>query len=133
MMLRVGIQPLTSVHLLLLTLQNEVDANRVKLDEMQGQQDMFDHQMAKAALAASDQQTNFNDQMARAVLAASDQQTSFDCRMATAELAASSKQIGFDHHMAKAKMAAGLAELAYEKLACDNADQKKTAAQVCTV
>ena len=104
--------------------QNTVDAHHQKLNEMQGQQDIFDMQMATVVMAASSQQASFDSQMARAVmdasakqigfdshmakaaLEASDQQASFNDQMARAVMDASDKQAGFDTHMARAVLAA---------------------------
>ena len=73
-----------------------VEANRVKLGELQGQQDVFDRQMAAAVTAASNQRTSFDTLMARSALEAIDMKA------------------------------------AYDRLTSENADQLKTAAQVCT-
>ncbi len=90
---------------------------------MQGQQVFFDKLMAKAALAAAALQASFETQLAKATLAASEQ-------MAKAALAASNQKASFEHQMAKAEQTMGSMKIAHEKLECENADQKKTAAQV---
>ena len=128
--------------------QNTVDAHHQKLGELQGQQDIFDMQMATVVMAASSQQASFDSQMARAVmdasakqigfdshmakaaLEASDQQASFNDQMARAVMDASDKQAGFDTRMAKAALDAVDMKAAFDKLTFENADQKKTAAEV---
>ena len=75
-------------------MQGKADANRLRLAEIEGQQVLFDEQMAEVVLAASVRQAHSDDQMARAELEARGMQT------------------------------------AYNMLACDNAEQKKAAAQV---
>ena len=58
--------------------QNVVEANRVKMDEMQGQQDYFDMKMAQAETAASVKRTSFDSQMARSALEAVDMKAAYD-------------------------------------------------------
>ena len=58
--------------------QNEVEATRIKLGELQGQQDLFDKQMAAAVLSASTQQTSFDTHMARAASDANDMKVAYD-------------------------------------------------------
>ena len=94
-----------------------MDAHRLKLNEMQGQQDSFDKQMASAVLAASSQQASFDTQMARAVKDASAKQAGFDTQMATAVLAASNQQRNLHSHMARA--APSDMKGAYDRLAHD--------------
>ena len=67
------------------------------------------HQQASAAAAAStaaNQKASFGDQMAKATLYAFDQKAQFEGQMAEAKLAAGDMQCAFD------------------KLTCDNTDQK---------
>ena len=67
------------------------------------------HQQASAAAAAStaaNQKASFGDQMAKATLYAFDQKAQFEGQMAEAKLAAGDMQSAFD------------------KLTCDNTDQK---------
>ncbi len=86
---------------------------------MQGQQAFFDKLMAKAALAAAALQASFETQLAKATLAASEQMAK-----------ASDQKASFEHQMAKAELTMGSMKIALKKLECENADQKKTAAQV---
>ena len=61
-----------------LPLQNEADASRVKISEMQSQQDGFDNQMAKAALAASEKRIILDNRMVQAELEVGSGWTSYD-------------------------------------------------------
>ena len=96
-------------------MQNATDANQAKLNEMQGQQAMFDEQLARASLVASDQRISFGNQMARAALDASDQQTSFDEQMARASLAASDQRITFGNQMARAALDASDQQTSFDE------------------
>ena len=87
------------------------------------QQTSFDSQMAQAVMDASDQQTSFDSQMAKAVMDASDQQTSFDSQMAKAVMEASAQQTCFDSQLAKAAQEASNMKGAYDKLTHNNVRQ----------
>ena len=65
------------------------------MDEMKGQQDGFDSQMARAMLAASDQQTSFDNQMAKSELEASGMRAAYDQLISdNAEQKESAVQVG---------------------------------------
>ena len=104
-----------SVSTLQLNMQDATDANQAKLNEMQGQKDMFDEQLARASLVASDQRISFGNQMARAALDASDQLTCFDEQMARASLAASDQRITFGNQMARAALDASDQQTSFDE------------------
>lgn len=81
--------------------QDKADANLLQFNEMLDQRNMFEEQLAQSARSALDQRMSFNSQMAKAKMDASDQ-------------------------MAQA----GSMQTAYNKLSCENVEQRRAAAQV---
>ena len=73
-----------------------------------------------AAVTAADQKASFGDQLARAASEAVDQRA----QLAQAASDAFHQRAQFDDEMAEARLVAGDMQDAFDKLICDNTDQK---------